>query len=56
MDLDMTSIVWFWGTLRRYLSHTYPSQTDKKGMQGKREVCLFYKSISFCRNVKRKFQ
>lgn len=32
-----------------------PSCTDKKGMQGKREICLFYKSISFRRNVKRNF-
>lgn len=32
-----------------------PKQT-KIGMQGKREVCLFYKSISFRRNVKRKLQ
>ena len=28
----------FLGTLRRYLSHTHPSQTDKKGMQGKRDI------------------
>lgn len=28
----------FYDTLRRYLSHTHPSQTDKKGMQGKRDI------------------
>ena len=30
MDLDMTSIVWFWGTLRRYLSHTIHLKQTKK--------------------------
>lgn len=52
----MTSIVWFW--VRFAVTYPIPisSYTDKKGMQGKREICLFYKSISFRRNVKRNFQ